>query len=324
MTRTHTCLLVATGSALHLLVDGLCICSLYLVARHFTAAHLAGIFVLYNVLAFLTQPLTGMLADAVRNRHRLLAASVVLLVTAVGLTMAVAQLEYRQPPMVLLGLLAALLGMGNSLFHVWGGKLTAVKTGNDRRALGIFVATGALGLALGGVFCSWPLLVAFMLAICLLAMLYLHIDLKTASPSKQPTAQSPHLPTTMLWAALLILMAIVMGRSFVGEHFAEGLERTQLLILVLALTAMAGKMAGGWMARYMGDLTALAVLLVAAMVCFLLKDTSMAVLLAGLFLINCTMPVTLALANHVLPGREGLAFGLLAAALMPGYLLALA
>ena len=33
------------------------------------------------------------------------------------------------------------------------------------------------------------------------------------------------------------------------------------------------------------------------------------------------MPVTLWLANRLLPGHEGLAFGLLAAALMPGYLL---
>jgi hypothetical protein len=34
------------------------------------------------------------------------------------------------------------------------------------------------------------------------------------------------------------------------------------------------------------------------------------------------MPVTLYLANVVLPKHEGLAFGLLAAALIPGYLLA--
>jgi hypothetical protein len=47
-----------------------------------------------------------------------------------------------------------------------------------------------------------------------------------------------------------------------------------------------------------------------------------AVLLTGIFLMNCTMPVTLYLANLLLPGREGLAFGLLAAALIPGYLLA--
>jgi len=40
-----------------------------------------------------------------------------------------------------------------------------------------------------------------------------------------------------------------------------------------------------------------------------------------LFAANCTMPVTLYLTNVVLPKQEGLAFGLLAAALIPGYLL---
>jgi hypothetical protein len=48
----------------------------------------------------------------------------------------------------------------------------------------------------------------------------------------------------------------------------------------------------------------------------------MVILLVGLFAVNTTMPVTLYLANVVLPKREGLAFGLLAAALIPGYLLA--
>jgi hypothetical protein len=44
--------------------------------------------------------------------------------------------------------------------------------------------------------------------------------------------------------------------------------------------------------------------------------------LIGVLVINFTMPMTLYLANKVLPGREGLAFGLLAAVLVPGYLLA--
>ena len=45
-------------------------------------------------------------------------------------------------------------------------------------------------------------------------------------------------------------------------------------------------------------------------------------LFLGMFAVNCTMPVTLYLANVVLPDREGLAFVLLAAALIPGYLFA--
>jgi hypothetical protein len=43
----------------------------------------------------------------------------------------------------------------------------------------------------------------------------------------------------------------------------------------------------------------------------------------GLLAVNLTMPVTLYFANVVLKGHEGLAFGLLAAALVPSYLLLL-
>ena len=86
---------------------------------------------------------------------------------------------------------------------------------------------------------------------------------------------------------------------------------------------MLGKMTGGWIARAMGIVSTLVVLLLAVLVCFLLGSSHLPVLLAGLFFINCTMPITLYLANVVLKGREGLAFGLLAAALMPGFLLSL-
>ena len=58
------------------------------------------------------------------------------------------------------------------------------------------------------------------------------------------------------------------------------------------------------------------------MTCYFLKSEGMTTVLIGLFLINCTMPVTLYLANCLLKEREGLAFGILAAALIPGYLLA--
>jgi hypothetical protein len=40
----------------------------------------------------------------------------------------------------------------------------------------------------------------------------------------------------------------------------------------------------------------------------------------GLFAINCTMPLTLYWAEKLMPGREGFAFGLLAASLMPPYI----
>jgi hypothetical protein len=55
---------------------------------------------------------------------------------------------------------------------------------------------------------------------------------------------------------------------------------------------------------------------------FFIGDSYEPMLMTGVFLINCTMPITLYLTNLLLPNREGLAFGLLAAALLPGYLMA--
>ena len=121
---------------------------------------------------------------------------------------------------------------------------------------------------------------------------------------------------------ILLIMLIVAGRSFTGEAFTTGITKNAMLILLLGATSMAGKMAGGWLAKSMGIWKALLLMVVGTILCFLGKDLYIAVMLTGLFLINCTMPVTLYWANTLLKGYEGLAFGLLAAALIPGYLLA--
>ena len=85
---------------------------------------------------------------------------------------------------------------------------------------------------------------------------------------------------------------------------------------------MLGKMAGGWLARQLGIVRMLVLVVFLVAVCLVFRSLGIVVLLVGLFAVNTTMPVTLYLANVVLPKQEGLAFGLLAAALIPGYLLA--
>ena len=117
-------------------------------------------------------------------------------------------------------------------------------------------------------------------------------------------------------------MLFVCCRSFVSEVFSGGMTKTQELILLIAVGSMLGKMAGGWIARWMGIWRSLAVILAGVVVCIVFSGYCEPVLLVGIFLMNCTMPITLYLANVLLPRREGLAFGLLAAALIPGYLLA--
>jgi energy-converting hydrogenase Eha subunit E len=306
-------------SVLHLLVDGLCVCCLYLIASSFSALHLVGIFLTYNILAFLTQPLTGLWADCMKRRHWMLLASVLLLTVAVLATSIVVSFRLSTVGMMVVPIL---LGMGNSLFHVWGGKQVAVTTGNDMRALGAFVSTGAFGLALGIVFFSWPLLYTVLLTICVLSTAYVHLDLKAGISAINSQEAECRFSKLFIWMSLLVLMLVVMLRSFVGETFSGEMSRTNSMVLLIGLLSMLGKMAGGWLAHHLGIVRMLALVIVLVLVCLVFRSQEMVIALVGLFAVNCTMPVTLYLANVVLPKREGLAFGLLAAALIPGYLLA--
>ena len=306
-------------SVLHLLVDGLCVCCLYLIASSFSAMHLVGIFLTYNILAFLTQPLTGLWADSMKRRHWMLLTSVLLLTVAVLATSIVVSFRLSTVGMMVVPIL---LGMGNSLFHVWGGKQVAVTTGNDMRALGAFVSTGAFGLALGIVFFSWPLLYTVLLTICVLSTAYVHLDLKAGISAINSQEAECRYSKLFIWMSLLVLMLVVMLRSFVGETFSGEMSRTSSMVLLIGLLSMLGKMAGGWLAHHLGIIRMLALVIVLVLVCLVFRSQEMVIALVCLFAVNCTMPVTLYLANVVLPKREGLAFGLLAAALIPGYILA--
>ena len=299
---------------LHFLVDCLCLCCLYLTALDMV--QMMTIFVTYNVCAFLTQPLTGWLADRMKQRHwMLLGADGLLAVAVLGAGVVESLGDAHTSEWLMLGV-ATLLGLGNSLFHVWGGKEVARQTGNDIRALGVFVSTGAFGLAVGAVFASWLLLYLLLLFICLLSVTCIRMELKELG------MRNEELGVRFPIGVVAAMMLAVAMRSFAGESYTTGIDKTPLLLLTLGATSMLGKMAGGWLVRGLGMVKAIILMVVGATLCWMVKSQHLALMLLGLFLVNCTMPVTLYWTNAALKGREGLAFGLLAAALMPGYLMA--
>lgn len=311
--------LTGLAAALHFCVDGLCLCCLYLATAG--VSELLRYFVVYNVLAFLTQPLTGMLADRAKRRHWILLASIVMLILAVLETIGVVSCN-SEASVFLLVVLSVLLGIGNSLFHVWGGKETAVRTGNDIRALGVFVSTGAFGLAVGSVFLSRALMLCLLIGICILALAYLQIDAAKPIDTTEIDGESKAYPKLLVWAVLILIMLIVAGRSFVGESFTGVIDKTPMVVLLVGALTMTGKMAGGWLVKWMGMVTSVILLVAGVIVCLVARGNHIGIALAGLFMVNCTMPITLYWANVMLKGREGLAFGLLAASLIPGYLIA--
>lgn len=311
--------ITGTCSVMHLLVDGICACCMYIMVSSFSGTHILGMFLLYNVLAFLSQPFTGLWADSMERKHWMLLASALLFTLAVLATLVI--MNVGQCPVGML-VVAALLGVGNSLFHVWGGKQVAVVTDNDIRALGVFVATGAFGLSLGIVFFSRTLLYVLLISFCLLSVVSLNIKGSEAFAGAAKVKDSRYSSVFVLMAIMAIMVAVV-ARSFVSEAYSAGLPKSSTMLLLAGAFSMLGKMAGGWMARWLGIVRMIVIVLLMLASCLLFRGQGTAILLAAIFIINCTMPVTLYLANVVLSGREGLAFGLLAAALMSGYLIAL-
>ena len=314
--------LTGVGAVMHFLVDGLCICCLYLLLPSYGSVGLVKVFLTYNILAFMTQPVTGLWVDRIRNRHWVLLLSILLLTFAVGM----ATLHYSLFTILsslFIYLLPLLLGFGNSLFHVWGGKQTVALMGNDLRALGVFVSTGAFGLAVGFVYCSWTLLYVLLIALCLLAVFASQDSLEENHSDDSENSDHSEYSLLIIWLSIVLLMAVVMFRSYVGQDFSSAIVKTPALILVIGGVAMLGKMAGGWLAKGLGIVPSMVIVLLVVLAAMLFRESGLAVLLVGIFAINCTMAVTLWLANVVLKGREGLAFGLLAAALIPGWLLAI-
>lgn len=317
---------IGIATILHFLVDGLCVCCLYLMAGNgLDTSGIVALFLTYNILAFMTQPLTGWWIDRLTHRQVALLTATGLLTTAVALQVAAVYLQSFNPSICwfLAIVTAVLLGMGNSAFHVWGGKLTATITNNDMRSLGIFVSSGVVGLTIGVLYASWWLLAGMLLLITVLGVITPRLSANVSEI--RTTISQPAETGTQLWFWLLAILLFVLLRSFVGEIVSVGLEKKSDILLLLAITAMLGKAGGGWMARWCGISHSIVACVGITAACMMFRNSEVVPLIPvilGIFAINCTMPMTLHLANRLLPLREGLSFGLLAAVLIPGYLLA--
>lgn len=294
----------------------------------------------------MTQPLTGLWADRLRDGRRALLLSMCLLSLAAALLLFALS---GRASLAMLTAVAVLLGMGNSLFHVWGGRMTATLSGNDQRALGIFVSSGVMGLTVGALYASWWLMAGMLAGVALLGSCLgaksgmLNVKDYSYFASLRGNSVFSLFPFRYsLTGSLLVILAFVMLRSYVGESLTQGLEKSEVVLLLLAGTSMLGKALGGWVARRWGIGRSIVVLVGIAAACMMCICNSQCAnhasqsLFSGsffslqsflftftaVFAINLTMPMTLHLANRLLPGREGLAFGMLAAVLIPGYYLA--
>lgn len=286
--------MLAVNSIAHLLVDAACVSAVFSCGGDLAARAAA-----YNALAFATQCFAGLLMDRFRGGFEKCSAAACAAVAAGALLPLPAALKI------------VLLGLGNSLFHVCAGGATLEASGGKAAPLGVFVAPGALGVAAGA---AWPqtVRIAAPLLLLLCAAAYAARPGKTGIPERRARGDAP-------WGAAALLAAAVAVRAFGGSAAAYPWSAGAGAAL-LAAAVFAGKTAGGFVCDRLGAAKTAAISVPAAAVLAVLCRGWMAPALAGQFLLNLTMPVTLWLMYKAMPDSPAFAFGLAAAALWPGAL----
>ncbi|MCP1384304.1 MFS transporter [Runella salmonicolor] len=213
---------------------------------------LAGVVMLYNILAFGGQLPAGIWLDRI-GKFR--AASVISLVVMI------AALFFSTTNV---WFFTALAGISSAFFHVAGGGTTLMSFPQKSVFVGMFSAFGVLGLALGGWAAAlhWQWVMYFLMAGLALIMFFL-------SWAKFPDAQKNDthwkeqpLLDTHDYLMILLLAAIAM-RSAVWNFVQLVYTHQYEWLFYTALAAMIGKLAGGWLADRIGarlyTLTALAI-----------------------------------------------------------------
>lgn len=284
-------------AAMHLLVDGVCASTLYLHCAG--TADFALLVLLYNSLAFTTQCLVGLVTDRCRGHRYITAVSAG--VVALGFLLPLAA-----PARVIL------VGLGNSVFHVSGGTETLLASGGRAWKLGVFVAPGSVGLALGTLF---PKLGVWFSAALLLAC----VGAAVLPADRSGRARSVLLREggISLWVPAVLLIAVAV-RALGGTAAVFPWKVGVLPALLTAAFVFGGKLLGGFAMDRLGAVPTALLSIVPAAFLIAFGSGSAALSLAGQLLLNLTMPVTLLLLYRALPDAPGLAFGLAASALWPG------
>ena len=279
----------------HLLVDGMCAAAIF--GPVSSAANLSRLVLLYNTLAFSTQCLVGIAADRLR-KHGIFAAASLLLVAVSAMLPLPALLR------------VCCLGMGNSVFHVAAGSRTLERSGSRAGPLGLFVAPGAVGLALGTLFPSLlPVFAA--LAVAVAAAM---VPVQRRMVQTPPDAESASIPLAPVIALTLAVAVRAVGGSVVRFPW----QTSAALSFLTVVFVFAGKSLGGLLCDRLGPVKSALLSIIPAGLLIAFCSQWMVPSLLGQLALNLTMPVTLWLLYRAMPDRPGFAFGIAASALWPG------
>jgi hypothetical protein len=201
---------------------------------------IAGGFLLYNILAFGGQYFMALLMDRYGALKNFLMAA-----TAGNL---LAVLLFPFLPFAALGI----AGMASAVYHVAGGIACAEK--DKAGPVGLFAAPGIIGLTVAG-YLTWQKVdvFPFLIAVCILFIVLLYLcrmqtEANVKNIATKPAIEPPHGHDLFM----IVLLAVIALRSALwnlGQIVHDG---NYYWLLAIAVSAAAGKVAGGWLSDRVG------------------------------------------------------------------------
>ena len=265
-------------------------------------------FLVYNALAFALQFAIGPVTDRLQGPRATLSA---------GLALAAAALLV---PRHAVWLHLVLTGLGNAMFHVGAGTLAMCATRWRAGGPGLFIAPGAVGLALGGWLglrapqeAAWAILAGLALFACLVPLL-------PRGATVVRTDEPEPAPSTHVAAVVALLLVSIAVRSLLGLRVAGQFRTHADWVVPLAVAAFAGKAMGGILGDLLGWIRVSVPALALSTGLLIVAEQNL--LLAGLcvVLFQVVTGITLAALFRLLPSRPATSFGLSCLALCAGAL----
>lgn len=258
--------------------------------------------ILYNLIAFATQFIVGLFVDKYKNPKQISILGLLLSIPAIFVF-------FVNPVLSII-----LIGLSNSILHVGGGVISIKTTPGKTTGPGLFVAPGALGLALGILYGKGSQFPVILLIASVLVLFWL--IMKKVKVPKVKTTKIPNISKGQILLAVFLFLLTISSRSIVGFSLDLPWKNTNLLIILTAVAVLMGKGLGGIIADKYGWIKTgiLALLISAPLITF--SSSLIIPSIIGVFLFQFTMPITLAAIAKIMPGREGLAFGLTTLALI--------
>jgi MFS transporter, FSR family, fosmidomycin resistance protein len=241
---------------------------------------------LYAIIAFGGQLPVAFMLDQTRSLRSFARSGILLLITATAI--------YGWSPET--GIL--LSGIASAFIHVTGGAVCLQQPSAGTTPLSLFTAPGVLGLTIGGLLGSTDTPVQWILLggiVCCALPLW-----RQTAPKYQPLPAN-HAPldnhdTIML--ALLLLMSV---RSFLFDIVNQLAQVQPAGLVIIGISAFAGKIFGGWLADRVGWKKFIYITLPLALLLFQCAPGNIYAMGFGIACLQSSVPLTLLLLSRNLP-----------------------